>query len=84
MRAIKIGACIATIAAFLCGCMSMATDRAMAEGVENCAASGEQFILDDVSQNRGLAIWTVTVRGRCVGPDDPGYVPPEEYVPPTQ
>ena len=51
---------------------------AIAKAKAHCEAEGKQFILRNVEQS-GVINWTdyyTTVAGNCVGPGEPGYVPP--------
>jgi hypothetical protein len=67
--------------AALAGCVSAEDQRAdaIAKARAHCESEGKQFLLGSVEQS-GDAIFSsldTTVSGQCLGPGDPGYVPPK-------
>ncbi len=70
----------------LTGCADVATvtAQATAQAREHCLSEGKQFLpgTTNVSDNNNLVYdKTVMVTGYCVGPGDPGYVPPAKPAP---
>jgi hypothetical protein len=68
------------IALSLCGCADekQATAEAMQQAKAYCAAKGKQFVQHHQSKTPTDFPFEslITVGGDCVGPGDPGYVPP--------
>ena len=65
----------------LAGCMSeeQAAERATAQAREHCESEGKQFVVKDVKtveSDNVFAGKSLMVTGDCLGPGDPGYVPP--------
>ena len=63
---------------FLGACSS---ERIKQEAIDrartHCASEGKQFVQKEgVEMHEGLLQTEATVVGSCVGPGDPGYVPP--------
>jgi hypothetical protein len=75
-------AALALLPAFV-GCVPTVED-VKAQGLEkaraHCAAEGKQFVLREASGQKIDSFFvmgaTATIAGQCVGPDEPGYVPP--------
>jgi len=75
-------AALALLPAFA-GCVPTVED-VKAQGLEkakaHCAAEGKQFVLQEASgkkiDNFFVQGAQATVMGQCVGPGEPGYVPP--------
>lgn len=68
------------LALLLTGCASeeQASATATAEAKKHCEAEGKQFIFKDRKTVNSDSVFNkaVMVTGDCVGPGDPGYVPP--------
>ena len=78
----RIWALGAVLAVVLAGC----TDdddfiaNAEAQARARCAAEGKEFVLNkqpDLAED-GLMARDVELYGQCVGPGDPGYLPPKK------
>ncbi len=67
-----------TAAMVLSGCADMAADMAVREAQAKCAKEGKQFVQDKVDKTEMIVVSAAQVSGHCVGPGDPGYVPPKE------
>jgi len=70
------------LAAVLCGCASDDdfADRAVANARAQCEAQGKEFVLkrEPQVQDGELMQRDIEVDAECLGPDDPGYVPPKK------
>ncbi|HEY5238034.1 MAG TPA: hypothetical protein VIJ62_06605 [Rhizomicrobium sp.] len=81
MNAAKIAVTM-LIAVSLTGCVTgeMAKGAAIKKGQAHCASEGKQFVVKDATANEHLnpivSEADAEVVGECVGPGDPGYVPP--------
>ena len=74
-------ACVVVLgaAAALAGCRNTADMQAqlVAQWKAHCAAQGKQFVWKDTSTSNDLLTVQVQVDGKCVGPGEHGYLPPE-------
>jgi outer membrane lipoprotein SlyB len=81
MNAAKIAVAV-LIAVSLSGCVTaeMAKSGAIKKGQAHCASEGKQFVVKDVTANQHInpivSEADAEVVGECVGPGDPGYIPP--------
>jgi hypothetical protein len=50
---------------------------ALAKWKADCGAQGKQFLWRDTEKAEGMLDQTVKVEGKCVGPGEHGYEPPE-------
>jgi hypothetical protein len=50
---------------------------ALVQRKANCGAQGKQFLWRDTEKAGGMFDYTVKVEGKCVGPGERGYEPPE-------
>ena len=50
---------------------------ALAQRKAYCGAQGKQFLWRDTEKAGGMFDYTVKVEGKCVGPGERGYEPPE-------
>ena len=66
-----------TAALALAGCANMAADMAISDAQAKCAKEGKQFVQDKVEKTEMIVVSAAQVSGHCVGPGDPGYVPPK-------
>lgn len=64
-------------AAGLGACSYIAKDMAREDLKAQCAKQGKQFVEQKSSQTELLVAGSASVSGICVGPGEPGYVPPE-------
>lgn len=62
----------------LSGCTAMATADAIARARAHCESEGKQFVQKQVETHDTGIVSDVVVSGECVGPGDPGYVPPAD------
>jgi hypothetical protein len=60
----------------LAGCSTILADDAERKLRAQCEAEGKQFVLTKVEKNEGIVVSSAMVSGHCVGPGDPGYIPP--------
>jgi hypothetical protein len=65
-----------TAALALAGCANMAADMAVRDAQAKCAKEGKQFVQEKVDKTEMIVVSAAQVSGHCVGPGDPGYVPP--------
>jgi hypothetical protein len=70
-----LGACLLT------ACVNPEQERenAIAVAKAHCESEGKQFVLKQVDQQgvANVTKFSTTVTGICLGPHDPGYVPPK-------
>ena len=67
------------LAVVLAGCVSEeeAAEKATAEARQHCESEGKQFVFkDEKTVDSGMFGKSLMVTGDCLGPGDPGYVPP--------
>jgi len=72
---------IAGVGFALSACAQMAKSEALARARAHCADEGKQFVLKEADTREDLIMSDATVTGYCVGPGDPGYVPPANSAP---
>jgi hypothetical protein len=72
-----VGILSVTAALALAGCADMAANMATRDAQAKCAKVGKQFVQDKVDKTEMIVVSAAQVSGHCVGPGDPGYVPPK-------
>jgi hypothetical protein len=60
------------------GCADMAANMALKDAQAKCGKDGKQFVQDKVEKTELIVVSGAQVSGHCVGPGDPGYVPPKQ------
>jgi hypothetical protein len=79
MKAGKVVLVLICVALAGCATQQEQRDQAIQKARTHCESEGKQFVLGNVEQT-GDAIFSsmdTTVSGECIGPGDPGYVPPK-------
>ena len=77
MKPIRYALLLGPFAALaLTGCANLAAEDALERARAHCASEGKQFIQKQTEVHEGLIISDAMVSGECVGPGDPGFVPP--------
>jgi hypothetical protein len=51
--------------------------QSLAQWKAYCAKQGKQFLWKDTIEQNGMVMNSVQLEGRCVGPKEKGYRPPE-------
>jgi len=67
----------ASMAVTACSDTADLQTQSLAQWKAYCAARGKQFLWKDTETNEDLLMNQVQVEGKCVGPGERGYRPPE-------